>query len=99
MSRLGLFARGLLVRFVLDRIAAIAARGPRVRRRRAERRADPRRSPLLPVALGAFGLGLPIMILFEHWATRVVGVLLMFTFIVAGVFLVASPTFLDQEDE
>jgi len=99
VSRWSLVARGWLLSWALDRIAAPHRRRLPRRKARSARRADPRRSPLLPLAFGAFALGLPIMVIFHHWATLLVGVLLMLTFIVAGVFLVASPTFLEQEDE
>jgi hypothetical protein len=53
--------------------------------------------------LGAFTLAalvvaLVLNLLFEHTLTRVVGVVAMFAFIVAGVFLIASPRFLDAEE-
>lgn len=48
--------------------------------------------------LGSFALGLPLMIIFEATLTRILGVGLMFTFIVSGVFLIANPAFLAQEE-
>jgi hypothetical protein len=53
---------------------------------------------LLPVALGSLAAGLVLMIGFEATITRVLGVLALFAFIVIGVFLIADPAFLDEED-
>jgi len=44
-------------------------------------------------------LGLPLMLLFEHPLTRIAGVLLCFTFIVSGVFLLANPAYLGRDEE
>jgi hypothetical protein len=56
------------------------------------------RLPLL--ALGAFVLGVALMIPFEYTLTRVIGVLAMFAGIVAGVFAIATPeTLAAEEDE
>jgi uncharacterized membrane protein YkgB len=54
--------------------------------------------------LGAFTLAalvvaLVLMLLFENTLTRIGGVVAMFAFIVGGVFLIASPAFLDAEKE
>jgi hypothetical protein len=53
--------------------------------------------------LGAFTLvalvvALVLNLLFEHTLTRIVGVAAILAFIVAGVFLIASPAFLDAEE-
>jgi len=48
---------------------------------------------------GSLGLGLGLMLVFEHPLTRVVGVLALFTFIVSGVFLIADPAFLAEDDD
>jgi hypothetical protein len=53
--------------------------------------------------LGAFTLAalvitLVSMLLFEHTITRIIGVTAMFAFIVSGVFLIASPSFIEAED-
>jgi hypothetical protein len=53
----------------------------------------------LPVMLGCLGVGLALMLAFESWITRLLGVLALFAFIVIGVFLIADPTFLAEEDE
>ena len=58
-----------------------------------------RRPPLLLLMLGAFGVGLVLMMLFESPLTRIVGLIALFTFIVSGVFLIADPAFLGQEDD
>ena len=56
------------------------------------------------VPLGAFTaaalvVALVLMLLFEHTLTRIVGVLAMFTFIVSGVFLIASPAFTNADED
>jgi uncharacterized membrane protein YkgB len=43
--------------------------------------------------------GLVLMIGFDAAVTRLLGVLLLFAFIVTGVFLIADPEFLDREDD
>ena len=43
-------------------------------------------------------LGVPLMVLFENTFTRIAGVILCFTFIVSGVFVLASPPFLNRDD-
>jgi hypothetical protein len=45
------------------------------------------------------GAGLLLMLLFEAWFTRLLGVAALFAFIVSGVFLIADPTFLAAEHE
>ena len=51
------------------------------------------------VALGCFVLGVALMIPFEYWFTRVLGVGALFAAIVVGVFAIATPDFLAAEDE
>ena len=51
------------------------------------------------VMMGSIALALPIMLLFEGIFTRLLGVALLFTFIVAGVFTIADDEFLGEEDE
>jgi hypothetical protein len=58
-----------------------------------------RRDPLVVAALVAGGLGALLLILFEEWFTRLLGVLGLFAFVVAGVFAIASPSFLEAEDD
>jgi hypothetical protein len=69
---------------------------------RAARAATPatvRRGPLFGLMMASAGIAVPLMILFEHPITRIVGVVGLFTFIVSGVFLIADPAFLDHEEE
>jgi hypothetical protein len=50
------------------------------------------------VALGCFVAGVLLMIPFEFWLTRVLGVAALFAAIVIGVFAIATPGFLEEED-
>ena len=54
-----------------------------------------------PVAFmfACLGLGLLLMLLFEAWFTRLLGVAALFAFVVSGVFLIADPAFLAAEDD
>ena len=56
-----------------------------------------KRLPLL--ALGSFVLGVALMIPFEYTLTRIAGVAALFAAIVAGVFAIARPEFLEEEDD
>jgi hypothetical protein len=47
----------------------------------------------------AFVLGVGLMIPFEEWYTRLLGVAFLLTFIVGGVFTIAEPEFLSAEDD
>jgi len=53
------------------------------------------------VAVACFVLGVALMIPFEHWVTRVLGVGALFTAILVGVFAIATPEFLagDEDDQ
>jgi hypothetical protein len=53
--------------------------------------------PAVPIA--CFVVGVVLMVGFEATLTRVVGVALLFAFIVSGVFLVADPEFLTAEED
>jgi hypothetical protein len=53
----------------------------------------------LPVMLGCLVAGLALMLAFESTITRVLGILALFAFIVIGVFLIADPAFLAEDDE
>jgi len=53
----------------------------------------------LPVMLGCLVVGLALMLAFESAVTRLLGVLALFAFIVVGVFLIADPVFLAEEEE
>ena len=58
-----------------------------------------RRRPLLLFMFACLGVGMLLMLLFEHWTTRLAGITALFAFIVSGVFLIADPVFLAVEDE
>jgi energy-converting hydrogenase Eha subunit C len=57
------------------------------------------RPRLLPVCVACFVLGALDMILFEAPLARIVGVALLFAFIVSGVFLVADPDWLARDED
>ena len=57
------------------------------------------RLPLLAVTLACFVLGSAVMLAFEAPLARIVGVALLFGFIVSGIFLVADPEFLARDEE
>jgi hypothetical protein len=50
------------------------------------------------VPLACFVVGCALMLAFDNWVTRVLGVGLLFAFIVTGVFAFATPERLDQEE-
>jgi hypothetical protein len=102
VTRLRDVALGVLTVRILDRIGAprrrrgAAVAAPAAPRATASR--APRRSLLL-LTLGALAVGAVLMILFEHTITRVVGVTALFTFVIAGVFLIADPGWLAEGDD
>ena len=51
------------------------------------------------VLLVCLVVGVGLNVAFEHTITRVLGVLLLFAFIVTGVFLIADPEFLGGDDD
>ena len=51
------------------------------------------------VMLVCLVVGVVLNVGFEHTITRIVGMLLLFAFIVLGVFLIADPKFLAREDD
>ncbi len=53
--------------------------------------------PAVPIA--CFVVGVVLMVGFEATLTRILGMALLFAFIVSGVFLVADPAFLELEDD
>jgi hypothetical protein len=55
-----------------------------------------KRLPLL--ALASFVLGVALMIPFEYTLTRIVGIAALFVAIVAGVFAIATPELLENEE-
>jgi predicted cobalt transporter CbtA len=58
-----------------------------------------RRDPLVVAALIAGALGAALLFFFEEWFTRLLGVLGLFAFIVAGVFAIASPSFIEDDQD
>jgi len=56
------------------------------------------RPPLAPAALAALAGGSLLMFVFDHWLTRLLGVLALFAAIVLGVLAIADPAFLEDED-
>ena len=58
-----------------------------------------RRDPLALVALAAGAFGFLMLVVFDLWFTRLLGVLALFVFIGCGVFALASPALLDHEEE
>jgi hypothetical protein len=55
-------------------------------------------SRLPAIALGCFVLGVALMIPFDHVVTRVLGVAALFAAIVVGVFAIATPEFLAEDE-
>jgi hypothetical protein len=53
----------------------------------------------LALMLGSFAVGLVLMVAFENVFTRIIGVLALFTFLVTGVFLIADPVALGQDED
>jgi hypothetical protein len=51
------------------------------------------------VAFACFVLGVCLMIPFELTITRILGVILLFTAVVAGVFAIATPELLSASDD
>jgi len=91
-------AAGLLVKAVIDRIPA-----PKPEEARSRRRARPApgrpKGRLVNFVLASLAVTLVFMIVFHETWTRVIGVTAMVAFIVGGVFLVASPSFLSDVPE
>lgn len=58
-----------------------------------------RSGPLLAVVVGCLVAGLALMIPFEATITRILGVGLLFAFIVGALFLIAEPKFLEDEGD
>ena len=48
--------------------------------------------------VASFVVGVVLMVAFESWVTRVLGVAALFAFIVAGVFVIADPGVLGDEE-
>ena len=58
-----------------------------------------KRDPLAYAAVTAGALGFALLLVFDVWFARVLGVLCLFAFIVAGVFAIASPALLDDDED
>ena len=50
-------------------------------------------------ALGAGALGALLLFAFDAWFTRALGVVGLFAFVAGGVFAIATPAFLEHDDE
>ncbi len=92
--------KGLAVTKVLDRLGADPQERPGRKRRRgssatADRPAE--RTPALLAMLVLGAVALVTMLVFHDTVTRVIGVVCLFGFIVAGVFAIATPEFLEEE--
>jgi hypothetical protein len=94
----GDYLKAVAIKAVLDRIQRPGATAPPVagadiasRSPQAETPSAPRR---LAPALGLFGAGALLMLLFESPVPRVLGVLALFGFVVWGVFAIADPGWL-----
>ena len=59
----------------------------------------PHRDPLVLGALAAGLLGFALLFFLDAWFARLLGVLCLFGFIVAGVFAIASPALLDDDED
>jgi hypothetical protein len=55
--------------------------------------------PRVALPLACFAAGLVLMVGFEATVTRILGVLALLAFIVSGVFAIADPAYLAEEDE
>jgi hypothetical protein len=53
---------------------------------------------LLRATLASGAVGAAVMLLFDGVVARIVGVLLLFVFMVCGLFLVADPGYLAEEE-
>ncbi len=51
------------------------------------------------IALGCFVLGVALMIPFEWTITRILGVLLLVGAVVSGVFAIATPELLGEDED
>ncbi len=90
-------AAGLLVKAVIDRVPAPK---PDERARRGPRPAPGRpKGRLVNFVLASLAVTVVFMIVFHSTITRIIGVTAMVAFIVGGVFLVASPSFLSDVPE
>jgi preprotein translocase subunit SecD len=58
-----------------------------------------RRDRVANAAIAALVVGAVLLVLFDEWFTRAFGVLALFAGVLTGVFAIATPVFLEQEDE
>jgi len=58
-----------------------------------------RRPSLLAATLAAFVLGAGLLVAFEKALTLAAGVVLLFAFVVLGVFTIASPEYLARDPD
>jgi hypothetical protein len=107
-SRLAGFFMAIGVKAVLDLVSG--GRGARPRRARRARRREraavrapagetPPRPARAAPALALLAVGAITLLLFDSTATRVIGVLALFGFVVAGVFAIADPRWLGSSPE
>lgn len=99
--------RGFALKLLLDKLGNRPAPERSSKRRRRARpsatageRSRPQPAPrgaLFALMLASAGVAVPLMIIFEHPITRIIGVLGLFAFIVSGVFVIADPAFLEEE--
>ncbi len=101
MRRLRDVVAGVALLGVLDRVVARPARpgGSRLERRlrrrsRAAEAPAPRDPRLFKLMLGSFVVGAFLLLVFESGLAHTPALILLFAFIVTGVFLVADPRFL-----
>ncbi|HWT21998.1 MAG TPA: hypothetical protein VN213_00680, partial [Solirubrobacteraceae bacterium] len=57
------------------------------------------KGPLVTLMLASIVVGAIVMLVFDTWYTRLVGVLALFTFVVSGVFAITGSGLLDPDDE
>ena len=99
MRRLRDVVAGVALLGVLDRVAGRAGRARPQRRaghrsETVEEEEAPRDPWLFALMLASFVVGAILLLVFESGLAHTPAVLLLFVFIVAGVFLVADPRFL-----
>lgn len=58
-----------------------------------------RRPSLVAATLAAFVLGAGLLVVFEKALTLAAGIVLLFAFVVLGVFTIASPEYLAREPD
>ena len=108
----GLALKGVLAKVTgraepADRVRARPSRRRPQRRSpaRAGKRADTvasppaRRGAAFALMLASAAVGVPVMLIFHSSIARIVGVAALAIFIVAGVFAIADPAFLDTDEE